>query len=467
MTSVREQLALAKGYRAEGLSSFRDAGASENKTLPMHRWVPWIAGFSAQFVQDVIEEYLPADPRGECLILDPFAGVGTTLIEGLKAGSNVLGFEINAYAALAASAKLEALDLSPTMIREQTQAFVERMRVSEERIDRVWLEAGEPGLKELMAVAGPRVQQTYKSRIPFFSPPVELKVMSALHAMTSLTPGIQPLVKVALGATMVAVSNYSYEPSLSSRPGAGKPLVENGSLTQPLAQKLFEIVEDLEWAQAALPMSAWKRRRDVVLGSYFDSSLPQGSVSLVITSPPYMNNYHYVRNTRPQLHWLGLVTGTAQLKQYETGNFGKFWQTVRQGPPVELVPAHDHLRAELERLRDLRVEKGSYGGSGWANYVASYFNDCWRLVNLLEYQLAHGGTAVIVVGNSIIQGIEFKVDEVLADLAEAAGLTTEAISIVRTKRVGNSIIGSSVRNDNGEAQGGRLYDAAVILRKNS
>ena len=33
-------------------SSFRDSAFNGNKTLPFHRWVPWIAGFSADFVED-------------------------------------------------------------------------------------------------------------------------------------------------------------------------------------------------------------------------------------------------------------------------------------------------------------------------------------------------------------------------------------------------------------------------------
>jgi DNA modification methylase len=31
-------------------------------------------------------------------VLDPFAGVGTTLVESYRRGLNVIGFEINPYA---------------------------------------------------------------------------------------------------------------------------------------------------------------------------------------------------------------------------------------------------------------------------------------------------------------------------------------------------------------------------------
>ena len=110
---VREQLAFANRYRPNGKSELRDAAAGENKTLPVHRWVPWIAGFSARFVADAIDAYLPKRNRAKSYVLDPFAGVATTLVEALKAGCNAVGYEINPFAALAARAKIDCVEVDP------------------------------------------------------------------------------------------------------------------------------------------------------------------------------------------------------------------------------------------------------------------------------------------------------------------------------------------------------------------
>ena len=75
-------------------NGFRDSSFAKNKNLPLHRWVAWIAGFSADFVEDCVNRYLP-EKDSECWVLDPFAGVGTTLVESYLAGLNVVGFEIN------------------------------------------------------------------------------------------------------------------------------------------------------------------------------------------------------------------------------------------------------------------------------------------------------------------------------------------------------------------------------------
>lgn len=466
MAAIREQRGLGLGYETNGRAELRDAAAADNKSLPIHRWVPWIAGFSAQFVEDAIDSYLPRKNRSHQRVLDPFAGVGTTLVEALKAGRPAIGYEINAFAALAAHAKVNCIDVTPEAFGAEVDAFRSAMACFESEVDQRWAEGGQEAIVDILYTlreAGPR---DFRSRIPFFSPPIEAKFLYALVETASLENLHRTLFRAALGATMISFSNYSYEPSLSSRPGAGKALIENASVALPVCQRLNAMVEDMGWAQANYGARWRPRERQVVLGSYFDSKLRKGSVSLLVTSPPYMNNYHYVRNTRPQLHWLGLIRGREELRTYEQESFGKFWQTVRQDRAIDLDFDFPGVAALLKKLRRLSVDRGQYGGPGWANYVATYFNDCNRFLKLVRHQLKPGAHAIIVLGNSIIQGIEFKVDQLLAELAERQGLAVEEVRLVRRKRVGNSIIGSSVRNGQkfGHKHKPQLYDAAVILR---
>jgi len=70
-----------------------------------------------------------------------------------------------------------------------------------------------------------------------------------------------------------------------------------------------------------------------------------------------------------------------------------------------------------------------------------------------------------VIGNSILQGIEVKVEEFLAQIAERHGFRRVAIHMLRTMRVGNSIIRSSVRN--AAEKTASLYEVAVVLQKPS
>ncbi len=121
----------------EKTASFRDSAFNGNKKLPFHRWVPWIAGFSSNFVEDCFKNYLdPAVPASEVTVLDPFAGVGTTLTEGMMHGYNVIGFEINPYAHLACKVKLSARNLKASDVDEELSQGSEPR---EKDIRRTWL----------------------------------------------------------------------------------------------------------------------------------------------------------------------------------------------------------------------------------------------------------------------------------------------------------------------------------------
>jgi DNA modification methylase len=204
-----------------------------------------------------------------------------------------------------------------------------------------------------------------------------------------------------------------------------------------------------------------------VSGSFFSAHKTLRRISivdLVVTSPPYLNNYHYPRNTRPQLHWLGLASGPGYSGAREDESFGKFWQTVRGRPPIALSFRLAELQDVIETVRGLNTQKGSYGGPGWANYIATYFNDTHRFCDILCSLLRPRAVAVVVLGNSIIQGVEVKTDQFFGRIAELCGLTYENNFLIRKKRTGNSIIQSSVRVDKA-AHKTALYESAIILRK--
>jgi len=444
---VGSQLGFDFGDKVGNGNAFRDPAFSENKTQPLHRWVPWIAGFSAPFVQDCFETFLKAQRKqSRPCILDPFAGVGTTLVQALLNGFDCIGFEINPYAALACQAKLNAPKLELERLEACCLAY---QKVAS-------------GDSRPVAIRRPA---EFATRIPFFSPSVEAQVLAFLDFVEHIPhPEIADLFRVAFGSVMVSFSNYTYEPSLGSRPGAGKPLIEKADVHSTIQRKLGEMVSDIRWIKArveTLPGIEGQVYHQDFLES--EDVLPPGSVDMAVTSPPYMNNYHYVRNTRPQLFWLSLVASPKELRRLEEANFGKYWQTVRDREPLDLTFAHPELSRTLARLRQTRTDKGPYGGPGWANYVAAYFNDCERFCRVLKRVLARRGVAVVVIGNSIIQGHEIKTDLVLADIACQRGFALVGVQQIRTKRVGASITTSAVRQ--GERSQATLYESAVILRK--
>ena len=71
---------------------------------------------------------------------------------------------------------------------------------------------------------------------------------------------------------------------------------------------------------------------------------------------------------------------------------------------------------------------------------------------------------MVVIGNNILQGIEFQTDRLFAEIAEQEGFEIVDLHEVRKKRTGNSIVNSSVRVGTVK-QRTRLYETAVELRE--
>ena len=426
---------------------FGDTAFTQNRSEPLHRWVPWIAGFSASFVGGVLEAASDRNPQ-DVVVLDPFAGVGTTLVEAVDRGHDAVGFEINPYAALVCRTKVECLTFDLDLLAQTARSFGEFMSARA---------ATKPG-------AQPPAE--FQSRVPFFSPQVERKVLHVLDFIARLPQDwLRDVFRVALGAVMVSFSNYSYEPSLGRRSSAGKEDIPDADVAGIVSAKLDEMARDMAQVQLQAASLGRAPQARVFCESFLTrhEAVPRGSVDFLITSPPYLNNYHYIRNTRPHLFWLGLVEKRSELKDMEQESFGKFWQTVRAGPRIELEVECNGLAEQLEALRLRNTEKGIYGGSGWANYAAAYFNDCLAFCRAARRTMRTGGTMVVVIGNNILQGIELKTDAYFAEIAGDCGFEVIELHPVRKKRTGSSIVNSSVRSGTTKTRV-ELYETAIEMR---
>ena len=419
-----------------------------NRSAPIHRWVPWIAGFSQQFV---------ADALGRCMadygtVLDPFAGVGTTLVEADCAGHEAIGFEINPYATFASRTKLKAHRVDLNQLRDAIAEFWSFL----EEADRGSIEprSNPPG--------------GFRTRTPFYSPKVLRKVLFAQDFIRARTPAtIGNLFRLAFAVTMVDYSNHSYEPSLGRKATVGRPGVDDFPVMETIAGKAAQMAQDAAWYRQARHR---RRRKDgrVFDGSFFDGyrALARHSVDLLVTSPPYLNNYHYNRNTRPHHYWLGFCASPRDLKRLEALNFGTYWQNARDRATVALDPSirDPAIHQAIAEVRSKNPAKGVYGGTGWANYATLYFNDCARFAAAAQWCLRPGATALVVVGNSILQGVPIPTDRFLASIAQSQGLEAVDIHIPRDTRVGSSIVDSAVRAGK-TAKKTRLYESVVELRQ--
>ena len=195
------------------LPGFGDTAFSENHKRRLHRWVPWIAGFSSSFVTGVLDG---VRRNGERLqVLDPFAGVGTTLVEAMQSGDGSIGFEINPYAALACRAKARVAEYDVDLLASAIERFEEFSD------NRLWLNT--PPSSTAPAA--------FKSRVPFFSPDVEPQVLTCLDfSKKRPTAGSKSSSNWPWGRSWLASPTTPTNPSLGTRAAAGKPNVEQADV---------------------------------------------------------------------------------------------------------------------------------------------------------------------------------------------------------------------------------------------
>src|SRR5579862_1420380 len=86
------QDALYAGFDLDLSWSERELPERE-RTKHVHRLHPYLGKFIPQLVEELFRRHLPLGGR----VLDPFAGSGTTLVQGLESGLDVTGLDIAAF----------------------------------------------------------------------------------------------------------------------------------------------------------------------------------------------------------------------------------------------------------------------------------------------------------------------------------------------------------------------------------
>src|SRR3972149_10323149 len=88
----------------------RSACFTDNMSLPVHRWYRYSAGFSADWVRWLIRER--RSQFSDFTVLDPFCGVGTTLLACDAENVKSLGFESHPFVNRMAKAKLRGIHVN-------------------------------------------------------------------------------------------------------------------------------------------------------------------------------------------------------------------------------------------------------------------------------------------------------------------------------------------------------------------
>jgi DNA methylase len=377
-----------------------------NETLPVHRWWPYVQGYSAEFVRGV----LAAEGVGPgAVVLDPFCGSGTTLVEARRAGAGAVGVELLAPAVLAATVKT---------------AF-------ETDADRLEREADRIVRASARSSAGP-LPFLRETRRQFRAAPLQ-ELLRLRDALPEGRTREARAARLAFGRILIPSSRLHRSPCLGYRRAEGN---EGPSPTERFRGAVGTIAEDLR--ELRTQRVGWGPPARIVQGDARAVRLRPGSVSLAVTSPPYVNGMDYVMNYKVDLAWLGYARSYADLRALRgaevacdnlpRADIARFATTAGAPDPW--------LGEILERIdRNVRA-KGTYRRNDMHAVVHRYFADLVPVLRRVLDALAPGGRFVVVVGDSLLAGVYVPGDLLLARIAAGQGFTIESVAVARRRRSG-------------------------------
>ena len=154
----------------------------------------------------------------------------------------------------------------------------------------------------------------------------------------------------------------------------------------------------------------------IVDGDARSLPLPDCSVDLIVTSPPYANALDYMRAHKFSLAWLGdPIPSLTKLRREYIGSEASGNQAMSS---VDSLPTK--VEAVVERVGEADATK--------SRVLRRYFADMSASISEMQRVLRPGSAAVIVVGPSTMRGILVPTHECLANLATQAGLEVVAVA---------------------------------------
>ncbi len=377
-----------------------------NEALPVHRWWPYVQGYSAEFVGGVLAA---AGIGPGTTVLDPFAGSGTTLVEARRAGARALGTELLAPAVLAARVKTR-LELDPVRLASEADR---RVRAASRRD------------------TGP---------LPFLRETRRQFSSSALRDLTRLRDAlpaegtaVADALRLAFGRILIPASRLHRSPCLGYDPRAR---ADGPEPVERFRDAVATMVDDLRTVRRdprPLGPPAVIRAQDARSAGW-----PERSVDLAVTSPPYVNGMDYVMNYKVDLAWLGYARSYADLRALRGAEVAcdNLPRSETRAYLATDDPPDPWLAEILPRIRENVRRKGSYRRDDMHAVVHRYFADLAPVLREVRRALRPGGRFVVVVGDSLLAGAYVPGDLLLARLGAAAGFSIVSVEVARSRRSG-------------------------------
>ncbi|MFN3679055.1 DNA methyltransferase [Thermosynechococcus sp.] len=391
-----------------------------------HDWYRFVLSYPPHLVREYIADFGLTE---ESVLLDPFCGTGTTLVESKLRGIPSVGIEAHPFAHFATSVKTD-WQVDPDLLSSHS------CEVAELALDIL----RQQGMEDAVPFEGNIADLLLRQLAPeqhqlilagSISPIPLHKVLVLLECLQKCK--VEKVYRhqlLAIAHILVfAVSNLRFGPEV----GVGKPKVDAPVISAWLA-KIGEMVEDLRQVNGQNHTPAHVYLADARCP---DRVLPPQSVDAVITSPPYPNEKDYTRTTRLESVVLGFIKTKADLQAFKRGLIRSNSRNVYKADDDDRwIQDHPEIQAIADAIERRRIELGKTSGFEklYGRVTKLYFGGMARHLAALRSLLRPNAQLAYVVGDQASYlRVMIRTGQLLADIAQALGYEVVRIDLFRTR----------------------------------
>ncbi len=413
-------------------------------------------------------------------LLDPFAGSGTVLVEGMIAGlKTVAGSDINPLALMLSKAKTTRLDT--TRLREASDALITEIKNALTRFDFIiegvdgyiidvlgldvtakkgWGDEAPKYLKQFCEENGVFIEiPDFKNIGYWFKPRVILELSIIKSAIKKIQDhDISNYIFIAFSEAIRFVSNRRNGEFKMFRMPPDKVAKFNPAVFDEFKKILYRNIDKMTDFAAALDCN--ESHSDIHVynnNACVLEDVPNDTFDLVITSPPYGDSrttVAYGEYSRLSLQWIDLFDLTEkEIMGVDKSLMGG--KKYRNG--FEFTINSPTLRSALEKIMAVDMER--------AGDVYSFYEDLDAVIKSVATKTKKGGYQFWVVGNRTVKEQLLLTDVIISEIAAGYGLTT--IHTV-DRNIPNKVmpVRNSPSNIAGSTVSTMTMEHIVILRKN-
>jgi hypothetical protein len=388
----------------------RATATSWNSNYGSHGWHRYVGRFPPHLVRALLNHF---QAGAEDVVLDPFTGSGTTNVECRLLGVPSIGVEISPLSALIAGTKSDFPE-SPLLLLELATSLAEfyASRWS------VFVDAHRgtvPDHLEVLRRDGNLVRD-FPNYEKWLTPEALLGISIVLEYAAEVDGLSRDLLLVALSSKMRSIGNVDVDVVRAEYRNEPRANVDVLRLMRAQLRKMAESVDAMHRTHPELaPVEATR----IIEGNVLETNLDPGSISHVVTSPPYgIESLSYLRT-----HLLSFRCLEAFLKAdpYETGSgvIGSEYLD-RPEPAAAQYPnasASDAFTGFFEAVDHSGVPKLEQRSL----MMMRFFDDIGLLIGRLRLWMKSGGCVAFVIGNKRLGEHIIPANEIIAQLFTANG----------------------------------------------